>query len=55
MSEENDDKQTARTTILTSEQDRKDYIRYCQSINTKVSARLREFMQADMAEWREDK
>jgi len=55
MPEKELDKMTARTTILTTETDRRDYIKYCQSIEVKVSERLREFMRADMEEWRAGK
>lgn len=47
-----EERQVARTTVVTTDADKKDYADYCRSIGTEVSSRLRDFMAADMAEWR---
>lgn len=51
VSKKPEDRQTSRTTVLTTATEKKDYFDYCQSIGEEPTGRLREFMRADMAEF----
>ena len=48
------EKETARTSVLSTEKDKADYSDYCRSIGCTVSSRLRDFMRADMEDWRRE-
>ena len=47
-----EDRKLGRTTVLNTLSDKEAYDAYCQSIGEKPGERLREFMLADMAEYR---
>lgn len=47
-----EDRKLGRTTVLNTLKDKTDYDAYCASIGEKPCERLRDFMLADMEEWR---